>query len=132
MGEEQEKMSNSEKLEKFVLRKAFDDPHDPYLPDHILWRQKEQFSDGVGYSWIDSLKERSEQIITSEDWSNRDKLWPKDTPDSKEAIWYRKMFDQLFNNPKSQDTVERWIPRSDWGCPTDPSGRAQKVHNSSY
>jgi len=55
-----EKMITSDRIEKYVLRKAFDTKDEPgmkpYLPDEILWRQKEQFSDGVGYSWIDSLK----------------------------------------------------------------------------
>lgn len=50
-------------MEKFILRKAFDTPDQPYLPSHILWRQKEQFSDGVGYSWIDTLKEYAEKEV---------------------------------------------------------------------
>ena len=54
-----DKMINGERMEKWVLRKAFED----YLPDEILWRQKEQFSDGVGYSWIDTLKEVVEDMI---------------------------------------------------------------------
>jgi asparagine synthase (glutamine-hydrolysing) len=45
------------RMEKWLLRKAFDTPEQPYLPNDVLWRQKEQFSDGVGYSWIDSLRE---------------------------------------------------------------------------
>ena len=50
------------KMEKYILRKAFDDPADPYLPESVLWRQKEQFSDGVGYSWVDGLKEYASQV----------------------------------------------------------------------
>lgn len=50
------------KMEKYILRKAFDDPSDPYLPESVLWRQKEQFSDGVGYSWVDGLKEYAQQV----------------------------------------------------------------------
>eukprot|EP00952_Eustigmatos_sp_NYUAD-ZCMA_P008994 37228-Eustigmatos_ZCMA.PRE.1 len=46
-------------MEKYILRKAFDTPEDPYLPAKILWRQKEQFSDGVGYGWIDALKDHA-------------------------------------------------------------------------
>ena len=49
------------KMEKYILRKAFDTPDSPYLPKDVLWRQKEQFSDGVGYSWIDSLKAYAEE-----------------------------------------------------------------------
>ena len=51
------------KMEKYILRKAFDDPSDPYLPESVLWRQKEQFSDGVGYSWVDGLKEYASKVI---------------------------------------------------------------------
>lgn len=50
------------KMEKYILRKAFDDPSDPYLPESVLWRQKEQFSDGVGYSWVDGLKAYAQQV----------------------------------------------------------------------
>lgn len=54
------------RMEKYVLRKAFDNPEEPYLPPHILWRQKEQFSDGVGYSWIDGLKAHAEAQVSAE------------------------------------------------------------------
>ena len=50
------------KMEKYILRKAFDDPSDPYLPESVLWRQKEQFSDGVGYSWVDGLKAHASKV----------------------------------------------------------------------
>ena len=53
------------KMEKYILRKAFDDPVDPYLPESVLWRQKEQFSDGVGYSWVDGLKEYASKVSQS-------------------------------------------------------------------
>jgi hypothetical protein len=52
------------RLEKYLLRKAFDIPDDPYLPEEVLWRQKEQFSDGVGYDWVDALKDYSEEVVT--------------------------------------------------------------------
>jgi asparagine synthase (glutamine-hydrolysing) len=51
------------KMEKYILRKAFDTPEDPYLPEEVLWRQKEQFSDGVGYDWVDGLKNYAEACI---------------------------------------------------------------------
>ena len=50
------------KMEKYLLRKAFDRPDSPYLPESVLWRQKEQFSDGVGYDWVDRLKEYSHEV----------------------------------------------------------------------
>ena len=49
-------------MEKYILRKAFDLPHDPYLPDHVLYRQKEQFSDGVGYDWVNGLKAFADKV----------------------------------------------------------------------
>lgn len=54
------------RMEKFILRKAFDTEENPYLPASVLWRQKEQFSDGVGYNWIDSLKGNSINIEIKE------------------------------------------------------------------
>ncbi len=52
------------RIEKYILRKAFDTPEDPYLPKEVLWRQKEQFSDGVGYNWIDGLKAHADSMIS--------------------------------------------------------------------
>lgn len=53
-------------IEKYILRKAFDVKEDPYLPDEVLWRQKEQFQDGVGYGWVDGLKDHTNKVIS--DW----------------------------------------------------------------
>ena len=84
-----EKMINKERIEKYIMRKAFDTREEPdvkpYLPDHILWRQKEQFSDGVGYSWIDGLKDHAELHITDEMMKNPKPEWGNDIPDTKEA-----------------------------------------------
>lgn len=54
------------RIEKYILRKAFDTPDRPYLPDHVLWRQKEQFSDGVGYNWIDGLKAHADSVVSDQ------------------------------------------------------------------
>jgi asparagine synthase (glutamine-hydrolysing) len=85
----QEKMITSEKIEKYVIRKAFDTSDDPtaepYLPEKILWRQKEQFSDGVGYGWIDGLKDNAEIHVTDEMMKNPKPEWGSDIPDTKEA-----------------------------------------------
>jgi asparagine synthase (glutamine-hydrolysing) len=85
----QEKMITKERIEKYILRKAFDTSDEPdtkpYLPEKILWRQKEQFSDGVGYSWIDGLKDRAEKQITDEMMKNPKPEWGNDIPDTKEA-----------------------------------------------
>ncbi|KAI9095277.1 asparagine synthase [Phlyctochytrium arcticum] len=120
------------KLEKHTLRKAFDTPEDPYLPDDILWRQKEQFSDGVGYSWIDSIKAYAEKHVSEEQLASAHKRFQKDTPTTKEAYWFREVFENKFPQPACLESVVRWIPRKDWGCPEDPSGRAQKSHNAAY
>ncbi|KAJ3339788.1 asparagine synthetase [Gonapodya sp. JEL0774] len=120
------------KGEKFVIRKAFDTPEKPYLPDEILWRQKEQFSDGVGYSWIDGLKDHAEKSVSDVDFAAAAERFPHDTPTTKEAYYYRQIFEQHFPQKQCLTTVMRWIPRKDWGCPEDPSGRAQKVHEQAY
>ncbi|PRT55530.1 Asparagine synthetase [glutamine-hydrolyzing] 1 [Wickerhamiella sorbophila] len=125
-----EKMIDSEHIEKYILRKAFDNGE--YLPSEILWRQKEQFSDGVGYSWIDTLRDTAEKTITDEQMNNPKPHWGSDIPTTKEAYWYRLMFDELFekNNAAAASTVKRWIPKEDWGCHGDPSGRFVKSHAS--
>lgn len=85
----QDKMITPERIEKHMLRKAFDTTDEPetaaYLPDKILWRQKEQFSDGVGYSWIDGLKDEAERQVTDEMMKNPKPQWGTDVPDTKEA-----------------------------------------------
>ena len=112
------------RMEKYILRKAFDTTDEPdtkpYLPDKILWRQKEQFSDGVGYGWIDALKDNAELHVTDEMMKNPKKEWGDDIPDTKEAYWYRSMFDEHFPS-YCAGTVMRWTPK--WSTQTDPSGR---------
>lgn len=85
----EEKMITMGRMEKYILRKAFDTSDnpaaEPYLPHDILWRQKEQFSDGVGYGWIDALKDNAELHVTDEMMKNPRREWGDDVPDSKEA-----------------------------------------------
>jgi len=85
----QEKMITKDRIEKYILRKAFDTSdkpgEQPYLPEKILWRQKEQFSDGVGYGWIDALKDTAEQKVSDEDMKSPRPEWGNDKPDTKEA-----------------------------------------------
>ena len=119
-------------MEKYVLRKAFDTPEDPYLPHDVLWRQKEQFSDGVGYSWIDTIKSHVKTTVTDKQLACASERWTRDTPMTKEAYWYREMFQSHFPQPACLESIVRWIPRKDWGCNEDPSGRAQKVHQAAY
>ncbi len=84
-----EKMITKDRIEKYILRKAFDTTDEPdvqpYLPDKILWRHKEQFSDGVGYGWIDALKHNAELNVTDDKLKQPKAEWGSDVPDSKEA-----------------------------------------------
>nr|OQO26529.1 Asparagine synthetase [glutamine-hydrolyzing] 2 [Rachicladosporium sp. CCFEE 5018] len=134
-----EKLINKpSRIEKYILRKAFDPTSlppgsKPYLPEHILWRQKEQFSDGVGYGWIDGLKDEAAKLISDnqmqlEEMKREHPTW-EDFPDSKEGYWYRCMFDEHFP-PYCASTVMRWTPT--WSKVTDPSGRAIGVHDAAY
>ncbi|KIM55872.1 hypothetical protein SCLCIDRAFT_283282 [Scleroderma citrinum Foug A] len=122
------------KMEKYTLRKAFDCAPDgkPYLPDSILWRQKEQFSDGVGYSWIDGMKDCAAATVSDEAFAQRAERYPVDTPDTKEAYWIREIFEGHFPSETAAKTAVRWIPRGDWGCAADPSGRSVSIHNAAY
>jgi len=113
-------------IEKYVLRKAFDTPHEPFLPEEILWRQKEQFSDGVGYHWIDQLIAFASSQVTDLQMENAHELFPYNTPTTKEAYYYRQIFYQHFPQPSAAQTVRKWIPK--WQNNTDPSGRANQAH----
>jgi len=121
------------KMEKYIVRKAFEVTEGkPYLPRSILWRQKEQFSDGVGYSWIDGLKDYAEQTIPDDIFEKRSERWPENPPDTKEAYYIRDLFDGLFPSEAAAKTAVRWVPRGDWGCAADPSGRSVSIHNAAY
>ncbi len=110
-------------IEKNVLRKAFDDT--TYLPDSILWRQKEQFSDGVGYSWVDELRAHAEKHVSDGALQKAAERFPVNTPTTKEAYWYREIYASHF--PAHGDhLVKKWIPT--WGQSKDPSGRVQVTH----
>ncbi|OHU86986.1 MULTISPECIES: asparagine synthase B [Pseudoalteromonas] len=133
------KMCKNGRIEKHILREAFDG----YLPDEVLWRQKEQFSDGVGYSWIDSLKAHVEEQVSDQDLENAKYRFPINTPDSKEAYFYRLIFTEHFPS----DAAAHCVPHGkSVACSTpealawdesfqnnaDPSGRAASVHNEAY
>ncbi|KAJ2811513.1 asparagine synthetase, partial [Coemansia sp. 'formosensis'] len=104
----EDKQCSKDLMEKAIIRRAFDvefegagfTPEElakgPYLPRDVLWRQKEQFSDGVGYSWIDSLKEWAERRVSDEAMAAVQQRFPYDTPSTKEAYLYRELFEQHF------------------------------------
>lgn len=96
---------NGAQIEKYIVRKAFDVEDDIYLPHHILYRQKEQFSDGVGYSWIDYLREYAENEVTDKQMLNAKYRFPYNTPMTKEAYYYRTVFEEFYGNGSSVKTV---------------------------
>eukprot|EP00253_Pinus_taeda_P024409 PITA_24409 len=132
------------RIEKWVLRRAFDDEQNPYLPKHILYRQKEQFSDGVGYSWIDGLKSHAEEHVTDTMLRNAKYIFAHNTPTTKEAYYYRMIFERFYPQNAARLTVPggpsvacstakavEWD--SAWAHNLDPSGRAALgVHASAY
>ena len=115
-------------IEKYILREAFSGT---YLPDEVLWRQKEQFSDSVTYRWIDTLKEITEKGVKDNyltAYNHRDYLYPYNTPHTMEAFYYRIAFEKMF--PNREKTVKYWLPNIRWSGvkSNDPSGRAQGCH----
>lgn len=142
--EEKMCVKNGEKrMEKWILRKAFDTRDDPYLPDDVLWRQKEQFSDGVGYSWIDSIKEYAESHISDAMMKAASHKYPHNTPFSKEAYYFRSLFEEHYPQNSSALTVPggpsvacSTAKAIEWDESfknmNDPSGRAVDVHDSAY
>ncbi|MGZ9734027.1 asparagine synthase B [Flavobacterium sp. GNP002] len=112
--------------EKYILRKAFDTPGNPYLPEEVLWRQKEQFSDGVGYNWIDQLIEYCATQVTDEQLAGAAGEFPYNSPATKEAYFYRSIFNKYYPQVSAAQTVRKWIPK--WQENLDPSGRANAAH----
>ncbi|MEE2001553.1 asparagine synthase B [Alkalimonas sp. MEB108] len=134
------KMCGNGKMEKHILRQAFDG----LLPDEILWRQKEQFSDGVGYSWIDSLKAHAEREISDQQMATASFRFPVNTPDTKEGYYYRVIFEEHFPHagaiacvPGGKSVACSTPEALAWDAKmaemTDPSGRAVRdVHTEAY
>ncbi len=135
-----DKMITQGRIEKQILREAFSD----LLPESIAWRQKEQFSDGVGYGWIDAVKDFTDDHVSDAEMTRAAGRFPFNTPASKEAYWFRSVFEQHFPLASAAQTVP--------GGPTvacstpeavlwdkalqemnDPSGRAMRsVHQDAY
>ena len=90
-----------QRMEKGILRAAFQG----YLPPEILWRQKEQFSDGVGYGWIDGLKAYAERQVSDAEFAAAAQRFPHNPPQTKEAYFYRRLFEQVFPDEASARTV---------------------------
>ncbi len=121
---------HTDRPEKYILRKAFDDKENPYIPESVLWRQKEQFSDGVGYSWIDGLTNYCNSVVSDNEFSRASELYKHNTPTTKEAFLFRKIFEKHYPQKSAIESVVKWIPK--WQFNIDPSGRACDVHLENY
>lgn len=134
------KMCPGKTIEKKIVREAFAD----MLPESVAWRQKEQFSDGVGYSWIDTLKEITSKAVTDEQMVHAAERFPINTPMNKEEYYYRSIFEEYFPSESAARSVPS-VPSV--ACSTaealawdasfknlnDPSGRAVAgVHEEAY
>ena len=135
-----DKMAGNGKMEKWILRKAFED----YLPESVTWRQKEQFSDGVGYNWIDTLREMTSQLVTDEQMEKVNETFPVNPPMNKEEYYYRTIFTDFFPSEAASKCVPS-VPSVACSTPialewdaafknlNDPSGRSvSSVHEQGY
>ena len=134
------KMCPGKTIEKKIVREAFAD----MLPESVAWRQKEQFSDGVGYSWIDTLKEITSKAVTDEQMAHAAERFPINTPMNKEEYYYRSIFEEYFPSESAARSVPSVpsVPCSTaealaWDASfknlNDPSGRAVAgVHEEAY
>lgn len=135
-----DKMCPGTTIEKKILRQAFED----LLPKSVAWRQKEQFSDGVGYSWIDTLKKVTSQAVSDEQMANASKRFPINTPMNKEEYYYRSIFEEYFPSESAArsvpsvpsvacSTAEALAWDSAFKNMNEPSGRAVAgVHEDAY
>ncbi len=125
------------RIEKAVLREAFEG----YLPESILWRQKEQFSDGVGYGWIDGLKDHAGTMVSDAEFAAAAARFTINPPSTKEGYWYRELFERLFPGDAcartvpggksiacSTETALAWD--ASFAAAADPSGRAVRMHQA--
>jgi asparagine synthase (glutamine-hydrolysing) len=134
------KMCPGAKIEKKIVREAFSD----MLPEEVVWRQKEQFSDGVGYSWIDTLKQITSSAVSDEQMAHAAERFPINPPQNKEEYYYRSIFAEHFPSDSAArsvpsvpsvacSTAEALACDSSFKSMNDPSGRAVKgVHEQAY
>jgi asparagine synthase (glutamine-hydrolysing) len=136
----EDKMAKNGKMEKWILRKTFED----YLPESVAWRQKEQFSDGVGYGWIDMLKKITTAAVSDDMLNTARFRFPVNTPRNKEEYYYRSIFSEHFPSESAAacvpsvpsvacSTAEALAWDESFRNQNDPSGRAVKsVHEQAY
>lgn len=135
----QDKLCSNGRIEKHILRTCFE----AYLPPPIIWRQKEQFSDGVGYHWIDELKKMTDKQVTDQQLSDAPFCFPYNPPTTKESYLYRDIFEKLFPLPSAAQCVPSGPSVAcssavaiEWDHTfknfNDPSGRAVSTHQAAY
>ncbi len=134
------KMCQGETIEKKIVREAFADQ----LPEEVVWRQKEQFSDGVGYSWIDTLRETAAAQVSDEEMKNAGLRFPVNPPRNKEEYLYRSIFEEHFPSESASrcvpsipsvacSTAEALAWDASFANINEPSGRAvQGIHSCAY
>jgi asparagine synthase (glutamine-hydrolysing) len=134
------KMCPGSTIEKKIVREAFAD----MLPEEVAWRQKEQFSDGVGYSWIDTLKRITSEAVSDEQMAHAAERFPINPPMNKEEYYYRSIFEEHFPSQSAArcvpsvpsvacSTAEALAWDASFKNLNDPSGRAVKgVHEEAY
>lgn len=129
MGIDKEKKLNKYNMGKYLLRKSFTED---YLPEQILYREKAAFSDAVGHSLVDDLKEYAETLYTDEDFEKKRKKYKKHAPFTKESLMYREIFEKYYPN-RSDLIIDYWMPNKSWqGCNVnDPSARVLSNYGAS-
>ena len=115
---------------KYLLRKAFEEDH--ILPDEILWREKAAFSDAVGHSMVDDLKEYANDFYSDEEYETLKKKYTFATPFTKESLLYREIFEKYYPG-QAEMIPDFWMPNKEWeGCDVDdPSARVLKNYGDS-
>ena len=112
-------------IEKYILRDSFHNEN--IIPEKILWRKKDAFSDAVGYSWVDEIKKYAERVISDEKLEDASNIYPINTPMTKEAYLYRMKFESKFPN-KSNLIEHFWMPNWISNDVNDPSATYLDVH----
>lgn len=115
------KMPTKKRIEKHILRASFETS---YLPKEVLWRQKDGMSDAVGYTWVDGLRKAANEKYTDAEFETWRLAHKKNSPKSKEELWYRTIYTELFG--KIDNVANIWRPK--WTDHTDPSAAMLKVH----
>lgn len=114
---------------KYLLRQAF---KDNYLPENILYREKAAFSDAVGHSLVDDLKDMANELYSDDDYQIKKKKYKKHIPFTKESLMYREIFEKYYTN-RDDLIIDYWMPNKEWeGCNVnDPSARVLSNYGAS-